>query len=431
MKRFLILLLVIPILSFGGFFEILQDQLLKDSSFLSATMKYKEAEFKLSSSNSTIPYVSTSITGSTDFGNYSISIPSSVKFQNILGFDFNITDTLSYSSETKTLNNSGLGVTISRTLFSDYDVTELQNQKNYLSAAWNLVDTKNKIFVNLANDIFNYYYYTKKLEITRSKLDILEKQFIALQKAYESGTVSENEILQVQSSIYQATNELNEISQNLIGTLTDYSTDALNTLNTYLEKMTDDLPSEEEAEKMILNRPDLKAQQIALEIAKRQSDRAYQEWLLNPQISFSVKQDNTSKIGFSFSLNFSFSYNIFDHGEKNYAYNTAKESYTLQQSIFNEQVDSLKKDVQKAFLSIKISESSKKVAELNLQLKKMEYEKDLKAASYISQTDLESARLNFEDAEISLEKANYDLLMAKIKLITICGFDLVQIAGGK
>lgn len=433
MKKILILLLLMPILSFAGFLDLVQEQLEKSSSYLSAMMTYKQAEFNLSKNrNVFIPYIGTNeFSVSTDFENYTLSIPFFVKFQNVAGLDFTISNIWTYSSKQEEWNDNGWALTISRDLFSNWDITDLQNEKDYTSASWNLIDTRNKVFLNLANDIFNYHYYTRKLEVAKQKIKILEDQFTALQKAYEAGTASREDILQIQGNIYEMTNQLNEISQNLMGALTEYSTDTLNTMLACLERITTNLPTQQEAEKLILNRLDLRSQIMAVEVAKRQNDRAYQEWLPNPTFSFTIKQDKSSDSGYSFSLGFGFGYNILDRGEKSYAYNNAKDSYSLQQRILDEQLDSLKKSVQKAFLSITIAESSKKVAELDLQLKRMEYERLLNASSFVSESDLESAKLSLDDAETELLKANYSLLISKISLLQALGIDLVQIAGGK
>lgn len=432
MKKILILFLLIPLLSFAGFFDLVQEQLQKDSSYLSAVIKYKNAEFNLSKTrNAFIPYVGTDkLSVTTDFENYTVSIPISIVFQNIAGFDFAISNSWTYSSEGEKWDDSGWALRISRELFSNWDITDLQNQQEYTSAAWNLTDARNKVFVDLANDVFNYHYYTRKLDITKQKIKILEDQFNSLQKAYEAGTASKEDILQVQSNIYQMTNQLDQISQNLTGALTGYSTDTLNTMIACLERITASLPDEQQAEKLVMNRLDLKAQLMAVEIAKRKNERAYQEWLPNPTFSFTVKQDKNSESGYSFSLGFGFGYNILDRGEKNYAYNSAKDSYSLEQRVLDEKIDNLRKAVRKAFLSIRIAESSKKVAELNLQLKKMEYENTLNASSFVSESDLESAKLDLNDAETELFKANYNLLIAKINLLQTLGVDLVQIAGG-
>lgn len=433
MKKILIFLLFIPFLSFASFLDLVQEQLEKSSSYLSALMTYKQAEFSLSKNkNAFIPYIGISdFSLSTDFENYTLSVPFLVKFQNVAGLDLTISNSWTYSSQKEEWDDKGWALTISRELFSNWDITDLQNQKNYTSASWDLIDKRNKVFLNLANDVFNYHYYTRKLETTKQKIKLLEDQFTSLLKAYEAGTASKEDVLQIQGNLYRMTNQLNEISQNLMGALTEYSTDTLNTMLACLERITSNLPTQAEAEKLVLNRLDLKAQMIAVEIAKRQNDKAYQEWLPNPTFSFTVKQDKNSASGYSFSLGFRFGYNILDRGEKNYAYNSAKDLYSLQQSVLEEQLESLKKSVRKAFLSMKIAESSKKVAELDLQLKKMEYERIINASSFVSESDLESAKLDLNDAEAELLKANYNLLISKINLLQILGIDLVQIAGGK
>lgn len=143
---------------------------------------------------------------------------------------------------------------------------------------------------------------------------------------------------------------------------------------------------------------------------------------------FQVKQKDDD---FAFSLGFSFGYDIIDRGEKDYNYKVINKKYELQKHVLDEKTDELKKALKNGYSSIKIAESSKKVAELDLQLKKMEYERLLKGSAFVAKTDLESARLDFEDAELELFKANYNLLIAKVNLLDILGFDLVQLAGGK
>ncbi|MGJ8454558.1 TolC family protein [Pseudothermotoga sp. U03pept] len=433
MRRIVLFVLLVPFLAYASFLDLVQAQLEKDSSYLSAVIKYKSAEFtRAKNKNFFIPYVGTkALSLETDFENYSLSIPLSITFENIAGFDLTISNTWNYLSKTDQWDESGWALTISRQLFSNFDITELENEKDYISAIWSLTDARNKVFVNLANDVFNYHYYTRKLEITKRKIEILQEQFESLQRAYEAGTASKEDIMQVQSNIYQMTNQLDQISQNLMSALTEYSTDTLNTMFACLERITSNLLSQQEAEKFILNRLDLKAQLMSVEIARRESERSYQQWLPNPTFSFSVKQDENSDKGFSLSLGFAFGYNIVDRGERDYNYNYAKNNYTLQQRLADEQLDNMKKSVQKAYLSIKIGESSKRVAELDLQLKKMEYERLLSASAFVSQSDLESAKLDLQDAEAELLKATYNLLIGKLSLLQACGYDLVELAGGK
>lgn len=436
-KIVLLLLLLLPIFSLADFLDLVQTQLEKDSSYLSAVMKYKEAEFnRARNKNFFIPYVSTSsganrLSLNTDFEDYTLSIPLSITFQNIAGFDLSISNTWSYSSKEEEWSDAGWALTVSRELFSNFDIADLENERNFALASWSLVDSRNKVFVNLADDIFNYHYYSKKMEITKQKIEILEDKFYSLRKSYEAGTASQEDILQVQSSIYQMTNQLNQATQNLASALTEYSTDTLNAMLACLEKITANLPSQQEAENLVVNRLDLASQMLAVEIAKRRNERSYQQWLPHPTFSFAVKQDEGASGGFSLSLGFGFNYNIIDRGERNYNYSNVQDAYKLQQRVFEEQLDNSKKFVQKAYLLIKIAESSKKVAELNLQIMKMEYERLTNARSFVSKSDLESARLDFEDAEVELLKTNYDLLTSKLSLLQLLGFDLVQLAGGK
>ncbi|MFN4190042.1 MAG: hypothetical protein ACK4E2_03485, partial [Pseudothermotoga sp.] len=172
MKKILIFLLFIPFLSFANFLDLVQEQLEKSSSYLSAVMAYKQAEFNLSKNrNAFIPYIGTNdFSISTDFENYTVSVPFFVKFQNVAGFDFIVSNSWTYSSKKEEWDDKGWALTISRELFSNWDITDLQNQKNYTSASWDLVDKRNKVFLNLANDVFNYHYYTRKLEITKQKI---------------------------------------------------------------------------------------------------------------------------------------------------------------------------------------------------------------------------------------------------------------------
>ena len=436
-KIVLLLLLLLPIFSLADFLDLVQTQLEKDSSYLSAVMKYKEAEFnRARNKNFFIPYVSTSsganrLSLNTDFEDYTLSIPLSITFQNIAGFDLSISNTWSYSSKKEEWSDAGWALTVSRELFSNFDITDLENEKNFALASWSLIDSRNKVFVNLADDIFNYHYYSKKMEITKQKIEILEDKFYSLQRSYEAGTASQEDILQIQSSIYQMTNQLNQATQNLTSALTEYSTDTLNAMLACLEKITANLPSQQEAENLVVNRLDLASQMLAVEIAKRRNERSYQQWLPHPTFSFAVKQDEDASSGFSLSLGFGFNYNIIDRGERNYNYSNVQDAYKLQQRVFEEQLDNSKKSVQKAYLLIKIAESSKRVAELNLQIMKMEYERLTNARSFVSKSDLESARLDFENAEVELLKTNYDLLISKLSLLQLLGFDLVQLAGGK
>ncbi|WP_028843311.1 TolC family protein [Pseudothermotoga elfii] len=435
MKKLVLALLFVPLFTFASFTDLVEQQLENSSSYLSAILDYEEAEFNRSKNkNFFIPYVSVSNAGletdisSTGDASSSFVAPFSITFENIAGFDVQISNAWYYYFSSNDWKEKGWSLTISRELFSNFDITELENEANFATASWNLLSAKNEVFLNLVEDIFNYHYYNQKMNITKQQIEILQDKFESLQKAYESGTASREDILEIQGNIYDMTQQLEEISQNLSSTLTEYSTDTLNTMIACLERITSNLPVMEEAEKFITSRLDLNAQILSAEIAKRQSERSYQQWIPNPELFFQVKQKDDD---FAFSLGFSFGYDIIDRGEKDYNYKVINKKYELQKRVLDEKTDELKKALKNAYSSIKIAESSKKVAELDLQLKKMEYERLLKGSAFVAKTDLESARLDFEDAELELFKANYNLLIAKVNLLDILGFDLVQLAGGK
>ncbi len=432
-KVLLLLLLPLPVLVLASFFNEVQKRLETDVNYLSAKLSYEEAVFQSQKDkNIFIPYVSldkfsfnTSISENTV--TYIVKVPFSITFSNVAGFNFSISNSWQYTSSNDKWSDSGWTFSVSRSLFSNFDLDQLQNQRNLFDVSWKLLSAKNNVFVNVANDVFNSFYYTNKLQIASRRLQLLSAQVEELRKAYEVGSAALEDIVNAQKQLQNLVLQLEKITQARFSVSKDYPQTVLDTMMKRLHELTSKLPIEQEAIEAIKARYDVQASYIALEIARKQSERAYQTWLPNPILSagMTYKED-----GYSVSLGFSFSYNLIDRGERSYGYKTAQDKLNLQRASYEEKLRSLEKAVKDSYASIRIAEISKQVAELDLELKKMNLDRLSKKKEFISPRDFETAQLDVEEAELELFKAEFDLLMSKVNLLMILGIDLVEISGG-
>ncbi|WP_448516445.1 TolC family protein [Pseudothermotoga sp.] len=432
-KVLLLLLLPLPVFVLASFFNEVQKRLESDVNYLSAKLSYEEAVFQVQKDkNVLIPYVSldkfsfnTSISESTV--TYIVNVPFSITFSNVAGFNFSISNSWKYASSNDKWSDSGWTFSVSRSLFSNFDLDQLQNQRNLFDVSWKVLSAKNSVFVNVANDVFNSFYYTKKLQITSRRLQLLSAQVEELRKAYEVGSAAFEDIVNAQKQLQNLVLQLEKISQARFSVSKDYPQTVLDTMMKRLHELTSKLLTEQEAIEAIKARYDVQASYITLEIARKQNERAYQTWLPNPILSagMTLKED-----GYSVSLGFSFSYNLIDRGERSYSYKTTQDKLNLQRVSYEEKLRSLEKAVKDAYASIRIAEISKQVAELDLELKKMSLDRLSKKKEFISPQDFETAQLDVEEAELELFKAEFDLLMSKVNLLMILGIDLVEILGG-
>lgn len=433
MLRRVLLLLLLPVFALASFLDEVQNNLRTDASYLSAKLSYEEAVFQVQKDKSVlIPYVSldkfnfnTSISESTV--TYVVNVPFSITFSNVAGFNFSISNSWKYMSSDDKWSDSGWTFTLSRSLFSNFDLDQLQNQKNLFDVSWKLLSAKNNVFVNVANDVFNSFYYTRKLQITSRRLQLLSAQVEELRKAYEVGSAAFEDIVNTQKQLQNLVLQLEKISQAKFSVSKDYPQTMLDEMMNRLCELTSKLPTEQEAIEAIKARYDVQASYIALEIARRQNERAYQTWLPNPILSagMTFKED-----GYSVSLGFSFSYNLIDRGERSYSYKSVQDKLNLQRASYEDKLRSLEKAVKDTYASIRIAEVSKQLAELDLELKKMNLDRLSKKKEFVSAHDLETATLDVEEAELELFKSEFDLLMNKVNLLMILGIDLIEFSGG-
>lgn len=434
MKKMLFLILILPCLTFATFFDEVQKSLQSDANYLSAKLNYGEADFQIKKDKMVlVPYVGLenfNLSASISDGDvtYSTSIPVSITFSNIAGFNFSIRSSWTYQSSLEEWKDSGWTFSVSRKLFSNFDLDQLEKQKDFFDASWKLLSAKNNVFLSVANDIFNSFYYTKKLDITSKKLRLLNEQVEELRRAYEVGSAAFEDIVSAQKQLQNLALQLERLGQAKSGVSKNYPQIVLDTMMARLRQMTSKLPGERDALETIRTRYDVQASFIALEIAKRQSERAYQTWLPNP--TFTAGVSFKEEKNFSVSLGFAFSYNLMDRGEKSHSYKLTQQKFNLQQIVYEEKLQSLEKTVKDSYASIRIAEISKDLAELDLELKKMNLDRLSKKKDFVSPRDLETATLDVEEAELELFKADFDLLMSKLNLFVVLGVDLIEVSGG-
>ncbi len=444
MKKGIIVFLLVSLLQAfvicASFEDLLRNSLSNDPDYLSAKLEYENSLFERKQKDSWfIPYITIGDQAQSMFGavfegdeiDYSVNLPVSITFKDVYGFNFSIGNGWHYNLSNNEWTDSGWSLTISRELFTNLDLDDLTILQKITSARWNLLDARNNVFIRLINEIFSDFYYRESLEILNNQLEILERQVSVIQDKYQLGIVSAEEFLQTQKELQTLTQELTDLQRSRMSISRSYSKEDFDQMIAVMDRITSKLPSEDEAIQIAKERADVKAKEIALEIAKREYERAYQAFLPNPTVAVKVSQDPSTSSGFSISFGFSLSYTILDRGERNYEFTTASQNYKIRQLIYDETVSSLERDIKGALLAIKVAEYSRKASELDLRLAQIDYDRIVKATEYFSEDDIQKARLEVKSAEIAVLKAQYDLLLAKVNYLKLLGYDLVAILGGQ
>jgi len=240
----------LPVLVLASFFNEVQKRLETDVNYLSAKLSYEEAVFQSQKDkNIFIPYVSldkfsfnTSISENTV--TYIVKVPFSITFSNVAGFNFSISNSWQYTSSNDKWSDSGWTFSVSRSLFSNFDLDQLQNQRNLFDVSWKLLSAKNNVFVNVANDVFNSFYYTNKLQIASRRLQLLSAQVEELRKAYEVGSAALEDIVNAQKQLQNLVLQLEKITQARFSVSKDYPQTVLDTMMKRLHELTSKLPIE-------------------------------------------------------------------------------------------------------------------------------------------------------------------------------------------
>ncbi|PLV57381.1 TolC family protein [Thermotoga sp. SG1] len=410
MKRFLLLFLVFPVLLAGSVFDLFEENLKNSSSYWTSVEKLKEAEISYKRYTSFWnPAVSVSLGTDgitiTEDGIQNFSVIPNVNFVNVYGFKLGLSFPISVNPKDWSINFEGTQLSISRDLKADYTVNRLKAEAGYLSAQYSLKSTKNSVFLQTVQDVFDWYYYTKKKKIFSQKLQVLREK---LSKAIDEDEREslEKQILSVEQTLRNAELELKSIHTKGI------NEEIYKETKESLSKIT--LPAT-----TLEHREDLKA----LELQKKAEEIEKKTWFLPylPDLSFSFNYDFEES---NWSIKIGLQLTLWDFGERNLESEKRKSQISLLE--YEEKTREVKDSISKVLINIENLQSQMKQEEMNLNDLEEIYEtnRQLFKKGFLSEEDFILSELDYMEGKLTVENLENSLILEKLNYISTLGYDL-------
>ncbi len=410
MKRFFLVFLLVPVFLVGNVFDLFEENLKNSSGYWSSVEKFKEAQLNYKRyTNFWNPEISVSLgkTGITitEDGVSDFSISPIVNFVNIYGFELGLSFPISVNTDDWSFNFEGTQLSVSRNLKTEYTVDKLKTEANYLSSKYSLKSTKNSIFIQTVQDIFDWYYYTKKIEILSQRLQVLNEK-LSKAKDDDEKKALEKQILSTEQTLRSAEYSLQTIQTKNI------DEEVYQKTRKFLEGVT--LPAT-----TLEYREDLKA----LELQKKAEEIEKKTWFLPylPDLTFSFNYDfeeNEWSIGIGFQMT------LWDFGERKLE--AEKRKSQLVSLEYQEEVKNIENSLNQVLVNIANLESQLRQKEIELEdLEESSKTNDqLFRKGFLSEEDYTLSKLDYVEGTLEKENLENSLILEKLKYISILGYDL-------
>lgn len=302
-------------------------------------------------------------------------------------------------------NFEGTQLSVSRNLKTEYTVDKLKTEANYLSSKYSLKSTKNSIFIQTVQDIFDWYYYTKKIEILSQRLQVLNEK-LSKAKDDDEKKALEKQILSTEQTLRSAEYSLQTIQTKNI------DEEVYQKTRKFLEGVT--LPAT-----TLEYREDLKA----LELQKKAEEIEKKTWFLPylPELTFSFNydfEDSEWLIGIGFQMT------LWDFGERKLE--AEKRKSQLVSLEYQEKVRNIENSLSQELVNIANLESQLRQKEIELEdLEESSKTNDqLFRKGFLSEEDYTLSKLDYVEGTLEKENLENSLILEKLKYISILGYDL-------
>jgi len=419
MKRFLLLFLVFPVFLAGNVFDLFEENLNRSSNYRSAVESFKEKDLSYRQYTSFWnPEVSVSLGTNgiiiTEDGVQNFSVIPRVNFVNIYGFKLGLSFPISVNMKDWSANFEGTQLSVSRGLKEDYMVNRLQVGASYLSALYSLKSVKNSIFIQTVQDVFDWYYYTRKIEILSQRLQVLREK---LSKAVDEDEKEslEKQILSVEQTLRDTKLDLEAIHEGINEEIYRETKELLSNIT---------LPAT-----TVEHREDLKA----LEIQKKAEEIKKKTWFLPylPDLTFSFNYDFEKR---TWSIGIGLQLTLWDFGERKLE--AEKRKSQIVSLEYEEELQNFENEISQILANIeniKIQFDLQKVtltgqASTYYGLKELEkaYEqsKKLFEKGFLSEEDFILSELDYMEGKLTMENLENSLILEKLNYISTLGYDL-------
>jgi len=422
MKKILLIILLLPILSFPNWLDNIKNYIYDDSQYLIVLNNYNQTKENYFLKETFLPSIM--ITN----GRYNYSKSDTSESSSIINvplrinakiFDFDLSINSNFSNSLWDDWRDTYSLTISKEIFSETDEEIINARINLLKSKWNYLNTKNQLLINYLNKGFNNYYYGQLYMIQEQLFEYQKEDFENNKIKYENGIISKVEYLNSKKSYLNSQIMLLDAKKNY----EDYKE-----YNVDYQIIDLTVPSSEN----IFNRPDVIAEQLNVELKKMQKDRIYRLYIpdINTGITFDYNypvQSNEKKLTTSVFVNFN--YNLYDKGYREYQVEQiqnnlyiAKKDYEEKINQLFDQYENMLKNLNTLELSLQSKMLDLEIKELNYEIYKEKYEKNM-----ISKKDLEVKYLEYKQSKLSLEKAKFDIFVQKLNIYSFLGYDLISL----
>ncbi|MCD6550744.1 TolC family protein [Thermotoga sp.] len=410
MEKFFLVFLFIPVFLAGNVFDLFEENLNNSSSYWSSVESFKEAEISYKRYTSFWnPEVSVSLGANgitiTEEGVQNFSVLPTINFVNIYGFKLGLSFPISVNTKDWSFNFNDTQLSISKNLKADYMVSRLKMEANYLSARYSMRSVKNSIFIQTVQDVFNWYYYTKEIEILSQKLQVLKEKL--------TKTVNEDEKESLEKQIFS-------VEQTLRNTELKLKTIQTESINEEIYRETKNLLVNITLPATILEyREDLKA----LEIQKRAEEIEKRTWFLPylPDLTFSFNYDFEES---NWSVGIGFQVTLWDFGERKLE--SEKRKSQIASLEYRERMEEINDSISELLVNIENLESQMKQKDIEVNDLRETYEtnKQLFKKGFLSEEDLILSELDYMEGKLAMENFENSLILEKLKYISTLGYDL-------
>jgi hypothetical protein len=409
MKRLLLLFLVLPVFLAGNVFDLFEENMNKSSNYWSAIESFKEKDLAYRQYTSFWnPGVSVSFGTNginiTEDGVQNFSVIPSVNFVNVYGFKLGLSFPISVNTKDWSANFEGTQLSVSRGLKEDYMVNRLQVGASYLSALYSLKSVKNSIFIQTVQDVFDWYYYTRKIEILSQRLQVLREK---LSKAVDEDEKEslEKQILSVEQTLRDTKLDLEAIHEGINEEIYRETKELLSNIT---------LPAT-----TVEHREDLKA----LEIQKKAEEIKKKTWFLPylPDLTFSFNYDFEKR---TWSIGIGLQLTLWDFGERKLE--AEKRKFQIVSLEYEEKIKEINDSINKSLTSIDNLRSQMKQEDIELNDLREVYEtnRQLFEKGFLSEEDFILSELDYTEGKLTMENLENSLILEKLKYISTLGYDL-------
>lgn len=409
MKRLLLLFLVLPVFLAGNVFDLFEENMNKSSNYWSAIESFKEKDLAYRQYTSFWnPEVSVSFGTNginiTEDGVQNFSVIPSVNFVNVYGFKLGLSFPISVNTKDWSANFEGTQLSVSRGLKEDYMVNRLQVGASYLSALYSLKSVKNSIFIQTVQDVFDWYYYTRKIEILSQRLQVLREK---LSKAVDEDEKEslEKQILSVEQTLRDTKLDLEAIHEGINEEIYRETKELLSNIT---------LPAT-----TVEHREDLKA----LEIQKKAEEIKKKTWFLPylPDLTFSFNYDFEKR---TWSIGIGLQLTLWDFGERKLE--AEKRKFQIVSLEYEEKIKEINDSINKSLTSIDNLRSQMKQEDIELNDLREVYEtnRQLFEKGFLSEEDFILSELDYTEGKLTMENLENSLILEKLKYISTLGYDL-------